>query len=1409
MKKSICAALLSLLSLALFFVCASADETAEPVESYGEAVLYVRQALVGRQERARFRYTGEDFGAPKTEDILAYTENGAEGDYLRLSFRGGFPETARDEDGVYTVTASYFTTAEQEAEVAARASELLTGLTGETPEEKALWIYQTLCDTVAFDLENLYDETVLSKYTAWGALVEGKAVCQGFAQLYYRLAREAGISCRIVAGNRDGEPHAWNIVESGGVWYHVDASSGAQLFDPSPYFMQECFLGYYIVYHNMTAPEIMGYPFEEDVLTGMAGPSSLWKFRISDRSLTISGSGEVDIGWERLRNLFSGDDIRTLTFAEGITGITGENQMFLSTFGTVYIPASFVSFDERILELRTEPGPEAFVVSPDNPVFTTDGKNLIRTAGKEIVWGNREISIPADGSVTRIGRWAFQAAELPSGELVIPECITSIGKCAFRFCDGIASVRLLAALSDRREDDVNGFEYCRGLKSVTVGGACRRIPPFMFFCCEGLTEVALGENVTEIGEQAFAYCDKLKTIALPDGLTDLGERAFIECHALIRLDLPAGIVRVPELLCEGCESLESVTFSPRSDSVGRNSFRRCVSLTSVSLPAGLKTVEPGAFSGCEGLKEIFLPDSVAELGERAFENCGSVTRITLPAGLTVVAAALFSGCRSLETVTLPAGLERIENGAFYRCGSLTEIYIPKTVSYIAPGPFERCAALRRIVVDPGCEAYRSDENGVLYACGQLERIVRYPSALPGSVWRMPEKGVEIGKRAFEGAVNLEEVYLSSDGDDRYCPLLGEGAFLDCEKLRTVGFPVGATAFRIPSDCFMRCVSLERVDLPETLAEIAYAAFYGCQSLNSVNIPEGCGLQKIDSWAFSSCVSLEQIVLPAALQEIESYAFCHCDALKTVYIPRNTTRISNAAFDSIPAGQLTLLGGAGSYAAAFAASHGLRFSAVCSVTKNEHAPRTEAAAAATCLLPAYAEGVRCTLCGEWLSGHEELSPAFGHAPASPVRINETPASCSVEGGYDAVIVCTRCGETLSVVHEKTEALPHADVDRNGYCDDCGAYICLHEETALRNKREVTCTENGYSGDTVCLICGAVVSYGETAYAPGHTSTLTAAVPATCLAPGKTAGAVCSVCGEVLLPAGILPVSGHTDADGDGYCELCFAPTGCGVYGEVGDGVYWYLDRSVLWLTGAGEALVTGDAPWEAHRGGFDCVYVKEGVTGFSGVPFAGKGDAPLAVFAPEGSALPDAPEAIFYVWNGQTALLSRSEAPAFDVYGLLNAAYVFSSDRTLSALRFDTLRLLGADGGDYVEYDVLTGGKLASETHYRLPSGAPLGDLTFSPYGYPSFNAAHASLGDRPERNLILSVECDDLLPADLSQGDMRYTEQIVVHFVEDPVSPAEPPEEEKNFVARFVDRVQATLAMILALFKRLFKLFQK
>jgi hypothetical protein len=84
-----------------------------------------------------------------------------------------------------------------------------------------------LTDTVEYDTYTAASGEYGDQYiaaTAYGALLNRSAVSEGYAMAYKALCDELGINCYVVLGEYDGKPHAWNIVELNGDFYHIDVS---------------------------------------------------------------------------------------------------------------------------------------------------------------------------------------------------------------------------------------------------------------------------------------------------------------------------------------------------------------------------------------------------------------------------------------------------------------------------------------------------------------------------------------------------------------------------------------------------------------------------------------------------------------------------------------------------------------------------------------------------------------------------------------------------------------------------------------------------------------------------------------------------------------------------------------------------------------------------------------------------------------------------------------------------------------------------------------------------------------------------------------------------------------------------------------------------------------------------------
>ncbi len=99
-------------------------------------------------------------------------------------------------------------------------------------KERKLNTYDNIKMVHDYLIEHLeYDTTLLQKniYNIYGAMVNQKAVCEGYARSFKYLMDSLGIPCTLVIGkgtNSEGktENHAWNYVQVDNYWYAVDCT---------------------------------------------------------------------------------------------------------------------------------------------------------------------------------------------------------------------------------------------------------------------------------------------------------------------------------------------------------------------------------------------------------------------------------------------------------------------------------------------------------------------------------------------------------------------------------------------------------------------------------------------------------------------------------------------------------------------------------------------------------------------------------------------------------------------------------------------------------------------------------------------------------------------------------------------------------------------------------------------------------------------------------------------------------------------------------------------------------------------------------------------------------------------------------------------------------------------------------
>ena len=181
-------------------------------------------------------------GSGTTGDYLRWQHTGKSCAMKKMPLASGYQYTFTYTPYTEYFDTIWFTTAAQEAALTNYIRNTILpqlSLSGKTTYQKVQAIYNWITANVKYDYSHMNDPTYLLQYTAYAAAVQKKAVCQGYANLFYRLANDAGVDCRIITGKAyngtQTEDHAWNIVRmEDEKYYCLDATWDAGS-DPKDY----------------------------------------------------------------------------------------------------------------------------------------------------------------------------------------------------------------------------------------------------------------------------------------------------------------------------------------------------------------------------------------------------------------------------------------------------------------------------------------------------------------------------------------------------------------------------------------------------------------------------------------------------------------------------------------------------------------------------------------------------------------------------------------------------------------------------------------------------------------------------------------------------------------------------------------------------------------------------------------------------------------------------------------------------------------------------------------------------------------------------------------------------------------------------------------------------------------------
>ena len=310
---------------------------------------------------------------------------------------------------------------------------------------------------------------------------------------------------------------------------------------------------------------------------------------------------------------------------------------------------------------------------------------------------------------------------------------------------------------------------------------------------------------------------------------------------------------------------------------------------------------------------------------------------------------------------------------------------------------------------------------------------------------------------------------------------------------------------------------------------------------------------------------------------KTYTCTNCNTIKTEEIPA-TGNHQNTELRNVSEATCAQEGYTGD---TYCKDCGTKLSSGTTIAKTDHTwDSGKITKTATCK----ESGTKTYTCTSCNTTKTEEIPATGNHQNTELR-NVKEATCAQEG-YTGDIYCKDCGTKLSsgkTIAKTDHIWDSGKITKTATCKESGTktYTCTscnttkteeipatgnHQNTELRNVKEATCAQEGYTGDTYCKDCGEKLSSGETIAKTDHiwdsgritkpatdtesgiktytcincNTTRTEEIPATgehpnteirgaksatCLEEGYTGDTYCKDCGIKLSSGTVIPKTGH--------------------------------------------------------------------------------------------------------------------------------------------------------------------------------------------------------------------------------------------------------------------------------------------
>lgn len=159
------------------------------------------------------------------EAVYAYIEDHPEKFWLNSNSIMVFYESGKTKVA-FNYRMDYETRVKAQNELEEKVDEIISDApSNATQFELEQYVHNYIVDNCEYDHESAASDNPSDNTgNVYGALIEGKAVCEGYSRAFQLLCKELGLECVNIYGTSKDENHMWNCIQIEGEWYHVDVT---------------------------------------------------------------------------------------------------------------------------------------------------------------------------------------------------------------------------------------------------------------------------------------------------------------------------------------------------------------------------------------------------------------------------------------------------------------------------------------------------------------------------------------------------------------------------------------------------------------------------------------------------------------------------------------------------------------------------------------------------------------------------------------------------------------------------------------------------------------------------------------------------------------------------------------------------------------------------------------------------------------------------------------------------------------------------------------------------------------------------------------------------------------------------------------------------------------------------------